>query len=82
MMLGGLATLVTWLMGLFLKKSGPQIQDIAASNATAQTELSEQESANATLVKASTASSDADTRIMREQSSNTLDVDPAGHWRD
>ena len=77
-----LGSLATWLLGFIFKKDDPKIQEVAASNATAQTELSEQESVNATLVTASAASTDADTRIMREQSSNTLDADPSGHWRD
>jgi len=74
--------LLTWILGFVFHKADPKIQDIAASNATAQTQLVEQENANATLVKAAAARTDADATVVREQAAHKLDSDPAGHWRD
>ena len=61
-----LGDLLTWVLSLIFGKKAPAIQDIAASNATAQTELAAQEAANAIETKAGTARAAADAGIMRD----------------
>lgn len=61
-----LGSLLTWVLGLFFgKKSGPAIQDIAASNATAQAELAQQEASNAIDTKANASRIAGDAAIVR-----------------
>jgi hypothetical protein len=68
-MLGSIFSFVAGLLGkvlgsLFGKKD-PTPVELAASNATAQTELVEQETASAIVEKASIARANADARVVR-----------------
>ena len=64
-MLGFLGTLLAWVLGLFVKKS-PKIEEVAASNATNQAELTQEEASNAIISKGAVAGADADARIVRD----------------
>lgn len=54
------ATFVTWLLGLIRGSKQATTEQMAASNATAQTELTQEENADANLAQASAARSAAD----------------------
>ena len=77
-----LAGLVGKLLASLFSSKDPSAVNLAASNATAQTELANEEKANANLVANNSTRASADASVVREQSSGTLDADPAGHWRD
>ena len=64
-----LGSLLTWVLGLFFgKKDGPKIEEIAASNATAQAELTQEHAANVVITQASAARASADAGIVRAES--------------
>ena len=60
-----IGSIITWLLGLIFGRKDPAIQDIAASDATAQAELTQQEAANAIITKAGAARADAADRVVR-----------------
>ena len=86
-MWAAIASFVLGLLGKMLGSRGapndPTAVDLAASNAAAQTELTAQENAHATLARDAADRTDADRRVMRDsQGPGGLDADSAGHWRD
>ena len=89
-MIGFFAGIVEWVLGLFLKKSSPKIQDIAASNATAQVELTQSEEANAIMEKGALARNAVDARQLQRPGADTVitatddpvNRDPNAHFRD
>lgn len=89
-MLGFFAGIVEWVLGLFLKKSSPKIQDIAASNAVAQTELTQSEEANAIMEKGALARNAFDASQLQQSGADTVitaaddpvNQDPNAHFRD
>ena len=89
-MLGFFAGIVEWILGLFLKNSSPKIQDIAASNATAQVELTQLEEANAIMEKGALARNAFDASQLQQPGADTVitaaddpvNQDPNAHFRD
>ena len=80
------------LASLFTPKD-PTPVDLAASNATAQTNLAQQEASNAIISDAARTRTDADAGVLRESAEpapagsppgahTALDADAEGHWRD
>jgi hypothetical protein len=62
-MLASVLSLVSWVLGLFKPKDTTAVE-LAASNATAQTELAGQESVNATEIKAASTRAAADAAVV------------------
>jgi len=67
---------------LGLRRASPKIEDIAASNATAQVELVQERAVHAIVTTAAVARADADSRRLHDKQPSDIDNDPAGHWRD
>lgn len=60
-----ISTVVNWLLSLiFPARKGPSVEQLAASNATAQTELAQSENANADLSQADSARIVDDVAVM------------------
>jgi hypothetical protein len=63
---GFFAALFDAILGVFgLRRASPKIEEIAASNATAQAELAQERAANELHTTAAAARSDADSRVVR-----------------
>lgn len=88
-----IATAASWLLGLvFPSRKDPSAEQLAASNATAQTELASQEGANEIVTKA-VAASNVDTalqlrgdngpnELVNTASGAPVNTDPNAHFRD
>lgn len=63
-MLASAVSFVTWLLGLLFGPRQPSAVDLSASNATAQTELSQEESTNANLAQSAAARAAADAAVL------------------
>lgn len=83
---------LSWVIKfIFPSRKDPTAVDLAASNATAQTQLASQETNNEILDAAAAVRTSADARVLRESAepgsaskpaSTGLDADSEGHWRD
>lgn len=71
--------IVSWVLEHFFglkKASDPTPIELAASNATAQTELVQQEAANAVITSAAVARADASDRVVRTIADTPAAADP------
>ena len=74
-----IGSLLSWVLSRFFGKAGgPTATEVAASNATAQAELNQQEAANAIISKGAATAADANARVVRDITEHKGDSTDAG----
>ena len=74
-----ISALLSWLLSRFFGKAGaPKDAEVAASNATSQAELTQEEAANAIISKGAATAADANARVVRDLAEHKGDSTDAG----